>query len=371
MCTLMKILCLFDTGVDRGECHLLIGLKRMGVEPYVICKPDTARIDTLREAGIEVETWTIRSKIDPALIRRLRSLIRQYKFDLVHAFRKGALSNYTLASIGLGGRPVVAYRGIIGNLSYWDPFSWMTFLNPRISRIICVCDAIQNYFLKKRFMLFFNLFDKKKVVRIYKGHRLEWYEKNADTPRILPKIGIPSDSLIIGCISRIQARKGIRELILAMEHVKSDKSVHLVILGMINDKSYQDALLQSTCKNRIHVMGYYPDAALIAHEFDIITLPSLRREGLPRSVIEGMAQGIPPVVTNAGGSPELIEQGVSGLVVPPGDPIALAEAFNLLLADEDLRINMGNAARMRIDRCFNVDTSVQETFDLYRNVLNL
>ena len=367
----MKVLCLFDTGVDRGECHLLIGLKRMGVEPYVICKPDTARIDTLRDAGIRVETREIHSKIDLSLIRRLRSLLREYDFDLVHAFRKRALSNYTLASIGYKNRPVVAYRGIIGNLSYWDPFSWLTFLNPRISRIICVCNAIQDYFLNKKFMLFFSLFDRNKVVRIYKGHRIEWYQQNANTPRILPELGIPHDAFVIGCISRIQARKGIKELILAMEHIVSKQEVHLVILGKIIDRSFQKALSKSSCRDRIHLMGFHPDAALMAREFDIITLPSLRREGLPRAVIEGMAQGIPPVVTDAGGSPELIEQGMSGLVVPPGDPIALAEAFNSLLADEDLRINMGNAARMRIDRCFNVDTSVQETFDLYRNVLNL
>jgi len=365
----MNVLCLFDTGVDRAECHQLIGLKQAGVNPYVICKPGTARIADLRAAGIEVEPIEIRSKVDLALIRRLRQLMQERRFDLIHAFRKRAMSNYSLAMIGQKSPPVIAYRGIIGNLSYWDPFAWLTFLNPRVRRIICVCEAVRKYFLQKRLLFFFSLFDEKKVVRIYKGHRVEWYAQPGKSERILGRFGIPESARVIGCISRIKARKGIRELIQAMELLKTDQEVHLVILGRIEDSHHRQALEHSPCRDRIHLLGFHPDAAQMAAEFDVITLPSLRREGLPRAVIEGMSQAIPPVVTDAGGSPELVEDGVSGLVVPPGDPTALARAFDALLRDEARRQAMGVAARQRIIERFSVDDTVKATLVLYREVL--
>lgn len=365
----MKVLCLFDTGVDRGECNLLIGLKKAGVDLWVLCKPGSSRVAVLREAGITVEEYAINSKVEFGLIVHLRKLLKQQDFDLVHAFRKSALSNYNIAAIGMKRPPVVAYRGIIGNLSYWDPFSWLTFLDPRIKKVICVCDAIKDYFLNKKLALFFSLFSDKNVVRIYKGHKVEWYTSNAGEAAVLPSLGVPSHAKVIGCISRVKARKGIKELIQSIDLIKCDSEVHLVILGSIKDQSFQAALRKSRSRDRIHVLGFNPDAAKMAAEFDIITLPSLRREGLPRAVIEGMSHAIAPVVTDAGGSAELIVDNVSGLVVKPGSPEALAEAFTKLLSDDDLRKRMGKEAQKRIIDGFGVDQTVIQTLGVYSSVL--
>lgn len=206
-------------------------------------------------------------------------------------------------------------------------------------------------------------------MRIYKGHKVEWYTEKIDSELVLPRLGIPECAHVIGCISRIKARKGISELIQSMDLMTSGTEVHLVILGRVEDQSYRSALESSASRERIHLLGFLPGAARIAAEFDIITLPSLRREGLPRAVIEGMAHGVAPVVTNAGGSPELIEHGVSGLIVPPGDPAALAEAFNVLLSDDERRKAMGQAAQQRIRTHFDTDQSVAQTFALYNDVV--
>jgi len=365
----MKVLCLFDTGVDRGECALLIGLKQAGIEPWVICKPNTARVKDLRKAGIIVEEILVKSKTDLILIRHLRSLVKNQDFNLIHAFRKSILSNFNIATIGLRNPPIIAYRGIIGNLSYWDPFSWLTFLDPRLKRIICVCDAVKNYFINKKFFIFFSLFSNKNVVRVYKGHDVKWYSELVTSEAILPKIGIPPNAKVIGCISRIQSRKGIKELIQSIDLINTDHDVHLVIAGSIKDKSYVSALKNSKNREKIHLLGFHPLAARMAAEFDIITLPSLRREGLPRSIIEGMSHGIAPVVTDAGGSPELIEEGVSGLVVPPKDPAALALAFSELLNNAKRRNKIGEAAKQRIKDAFSVEQTLKQTLAIYKEVL--
>ena len=154
-----------------------------------------------------------------------------------------------------------------------------------------------------------------------------------------------------------------------MDLVKTDHEVHLVIAGSIKDKSYLSALKNSKNREKIHLLGFHPLAARMAAEFDIITLPSLRREGLPRSIIEGMSHGVAPVVTDAGGSPELIEEGISGLVVPPKDPAALALAFSELLNDESRRVAIGKAAKQRIKDAFSIEQTLKQTLAIYNEVV--
>lgn len=353
---------------DRGERNMIIGMSRQGVQATVVCRPGTLGFQELKDAGIRVIPVTFKSKLDFSAIKQLRQLIKGENFDLVHVFSKMLLTNYTLASVGIK-IPVIAYRGIVGNLSYWDPFSWLSFFNPRIARWVCVCEAIRQYFIHKKFLLFFSLFDPEKVVTIHKGHRLEWYQQSEKTEPLLPSLGVPENAKVIGCVARMKKRKGILELIRSMEKVSPELNAHLVLVGKILDDSIQQAAEKSPVKDRIHVLGFHPEAARMASEFDVICLPSLRREGLPRAVIEGMAQAIAPVVTDAGGSAELIEPSVSGLVVPPSDDKALADAFNLLLSDDKKREAMGKAAQERIAHDFSVDQTIDKTLKLYKGVL--
>jgi len=362
----MRVLYVMD-GTDRGERQMIIGLSREGVEPVVICHPKGPGQAEFEAAGIRVIPLVSSGKLDFKAIGKIRSLLKEQSYDLVHVFTKRMLINYTLASFGFQ-IPVIAYRGIVGNLSYWDPFSWLSFFNPRIARWVCVCEAIRTYFIEKRLLLFFKLFDPKRVVTIYKGHRLEWYLQQQGDP-VLPTVGVPAGVKVIGCVARMKKRKGIIELVNAMALMKSDHQPHLVLVGRVIDEDIRKACEQSPVRERIHLLGFHPDAALMAAEFDIACLPSLRREGLPRAVIEAMAQGIAPVVSDAGGSAELIEPGVSGLVVPPGDSAALAAAFDELLADDGRRKAMGQAAQQRIERDFSVDATRQKTLALYRDIL--
>src|SRR5690606_18178850 len=98
-------------------------------------------------------------------------------------------------------------------------------------------------------------------------------------------------------------------------------------------------------------------------------LPALRREGLPKTVIEAMAYGVPPIVTAVGGSPELVNDHEQGLVVPPGDAPARAAAILELYRDPALRARLGAAARERLAPSFTIEATVGRTLALYREVL--
>lgn len=363
----LRILFILDT-TDRGERNMIIGMNRQGVDTTVVCRPDAPGRVELEAAGINVVPIHFRTKLDSAARKALRQLLSQNNFDLVHVFSKKPLINWTLATLGRKTPPVVAYRGIIGNMSYWDPFSWLSFLNPNLARWVCVCEAIRQYFLNKKFLLAFSLFKPERVVTIHKGHRLEWYQQQGGEP-LLPTVGVPAGAPVIGCIARMKKRKGILELIRSMESISADKPPHLVLIGRVLDEEIRTACEASPCKDRIHLLGFHPDAARMAGEFDILTLPSLRREGLPRAVIEGMAQGIVPVVSDSGGNPELVEDGISGLVVPAGDAEALAKAFSQLLNDPVQAQKMGGEAKNRIRDHFNVERTIEQTLALYSDVL--
>jgi glycosyltransferase involved in cell wall biosynthesis len=102
---------------------------------------------------------------------------------------------------------------------------------------------------------------------------------------------------------------------------------------------------------------------------DAFVLPSVKREGLARSLIEAMAYAIAPIVTDCGGSPELVVNGVSGLVVPVRDPRALANAILQLYTDAKLRVRLGNAARERIRKDFRIEDTIAQTLALYRSLV--
>lgn len=364
----LRILFVLNT-TDRGERAMIIEMSRSSaVEATVICRPDTPGRVELENADLRVVPINFRTKLDGVARKSIRQLLDGETFDLVHVFSKKPLINWTLATLFRKSPPVVAYRGIIGNLSYWDPFSWLSFLNPSIRRWVCVCEAIRQYFLGKKFFLAFRLFNPERVVTIHKGHRLEWYQ-HAEGEPILPTVGVPSGVPVIGCVARMKKRKGIIELIQALELVQADPAPHLVLVGRVLDEDIARACENSPIKERIHLLGFHPEAARMGREFTIQTLPSLRREGLPRAVIEGMSQAVVPVVSDSGGNPDLVEDGVSGLVVPAGQVEPLAEAFTRLLNNPQAARQMGEAAKQRIREQFTVEKTVEETLALYRSVL--
>jgi glycosyltransferase involved in cell wall biosynthesis len=104
------------------------------------------------------------------------------------------------------------------------------------------------------------------------------------------------------------------------------------------------------------------------HDVEVVAMPSTA-EGLGTSVLDAMAAARPIVASRAGGLPEIVRDGVEGLLVPPGDAPALEEALARLLGQEPLRQRMGAAASRRVDEAFHVDRMVEETIDVYRACL--
>lgn len=360
----MKVAHVFGK-IDPGERHALLGIKATGISLLVVCSPDADFQDDLRAAGIAVHHIPFRSRRDRQAIRRLRELVMAERADVVHCYIKRALSNAIPAVKDLPVR-LVAYRGIVGNLHWLDPGSRRSFLHPRVDRIICVCEAVRRDLIHNRFLGWH--LPSEKLVTVHKGHHVDWWQQN-DIPTGLGELGVPPGVPVVGCVAQMRRRKGIPTLVAAFERL-ADRRAHLVLVGAVGDRRVPGCIARSPARDRIHLTGWRPDAARLAGAFDVFVLPTLRREGLPRAVIEAMCQNVPPVVTTAGGSPELVEDGVSGWIVPPGDPLALASALNELLDDAGRRAAMGRAAAERIRTEFTPERTVRETLAVYRELLD-
>lgn len=340
------------------EVELARRLHAAGVDLEFIAHPDSPGLAALAAAGVPVTPLVLGGRLDPRAVRALRAKLIAGRFRILHALGNRPLTNGMAAALFLPVK-LIAYRGTVGHVSRWDPSTWLKWLNPRIDRIVCVSDAVKDglqYVGVRR----------DKLVTIYKGHDCVWYEDL--TPPSRAALGVPEDAFLLGCVANMRPIKGVDVLLRALLLMPGELNVHLVLVGEVRDPAIAVLAKDARLQGRVHFLGYRTDAAAIAGAFDVAVMPSRGREGLPRAVIESMAQGVPAVVSAAGGLPELVVNGESGYVVPVDQPAALAEALLTLGRDPDLRHRMGAAARARIIDAFSIDTTVTKTHALYREL---
>ena len=359
----LSVLCVTEHS-DRPEAETFIGLRGEGVDVHVMCAPKARQYPRLVAAGVPVTPLEIRSRFDRKAIGNLRAELGRHRYDVVHLFNNRTVLHGLLATRGHSAK-IVVYRGIVGNVSVWSPLSWLRYLNPRVDRIVCVAEAIRRYFLGLR-LLGWRL-PPEKVVTIYKGHDLAWYR---DPPVDLAAHGIPAEAFTVCCVANWRPRKGVEVLIEAFALLPEDAGIHLVLAGDMRSAKLEQLVAAHRYRERIHMLGTRQDAPAVAGACDVAVLPALKREGLPKTVIEAMAYGVPAVVTNVGGSPELVTDGVNGLVVPPADAESLAAAILRLRREPVLAQELGRRGKERIEREFSNRSTIERTAALYRSLVD-
>lgn len=334
----------------RPEAEMIIGLKQRGHAVEVMTRRDCYYAERMAQFGIPIHDYLPARKFSPQSIRRLRKVLREGAFDIVQLFNNKAIVAGVFGALGLPVK-VVTYRGQTGNISRFDPAAYLTHLNPRVDAIICVADAVRHSLEKE-------VRNPSILVTIYKGHDLAWYEgiQRAD----LTAFGIPRDAFVVACVANNRPRKGVPVLIEAAHQVPAASRIHFLLIGGGMDTADMRRLVgQGPAKDRLHLLGHQEQVLPLVAASNATVLPSLRREGLPKTVIESMALAVPPIATATGGSPELVEDGVSGLIVQPGSSVELAAAIARLQADPEAARRMGQAARDRIATHFNIRDSIE------------
>lgn len=183
------------------------------------------------------------------------------------------------------------------------------------------------------------------------------------------------DADIVLYTGRIEYRKGTLVLLNAIPAVtRNCPRAQFIIAGArhtsISDSALNRVVEADDVSNHVSMLGHVPWSDLINwyRKASIFVMPSYY-ETFGISAMEAMAFGLPVVATRAGGLPEVVEDGVTGFVVPPGDSKAVAEAIIRLLRDQSLRKRMGEAGRQRVLDEFTVDRILAQTLNVYESIL--
>lgn len=350
------------TSIDRPHVALFEGLREAGVDVELLIDPASPRRDAIRERFPDVGFFPVRDRLDFKAAAALRRRLAARPPDLLFAQDNRPLSVSLMATRGSPVR-VVGYRGTTGHLSRWDPATWLTYLHPRLAHVVCVSDAVETY-LRDEIRI-----SPAKLTRIYKGHDPVWYDGPPDVPAARTDFGLPADAVVAGFVGRMRPVKGVDVLIRALDDLPAN--VHLLLVGEVADARLS-RLAQETGSRRarIHFAGPSTNVLGLLDCCDLFVLPSVEREGLPRAAIEAMCRRKPVVASQVGGLPELLDRGNAGLLVPPRDSSALAQAIARLAADPALRDRLGTAGRRQIETRFHVRETIRQTLALHQRLLD-
>ncbi|MGQ9668871.1 MAG: glycosyltransferase family 4 protein [Desulfosoma sp.] len=184
--------------------------------------------------------------------------------------------------------------------------------------------------------------------------------------------GLPMDVPLVGCFARLAECKGQWVVIESLARLPQ---AHVVFVGgaIYGESGYEVALQREAERlgvaHRVHFLGYRTDVARLMRAVDVLVHPSTDFDSCPRVVLEALHSGTPLVATATGGVPELIEDGVNGLLVPPRDPEALAVSLHRVLTDGALAARLAAAGHQRALSAYNLDRTAREVAAVIDQIL--
>lgn len=217
----------------------------------------------------------------------------------------------------------------------------------------------------------YHLIPDDKIYKVYNGVDTGEF-KPAFGSAVRQKFGLNREKVIL-TVSKIEEQKGIQNMILALpEIVKEMKDVKLMVVGSGSYMKHLETLVKKlNVSNYIIFTGTVPIERLpdYFNACDLFVNPTIRQNGYDLTILEAMACEKPVVVSNIGSVPTVIEDGVGGLLVPPGDIKKLAEAVIKVLSDKELAERLGKAARKKVVEKFSVESMVEGTIKVYEEVI--
>jgi len=322
--------------------------------------------EKLRSLGATVYLLQKKHKFDLSVIKRISDTIEQEKVDICH-FHNSSASFWGIISLRLTGRRLPIAR------TEHSPFSremqpmYLRAIYPLILKnsdiTVCVSERVRKTF-SDRFPRFSS-----KLKTIHNGIIVEDFVSGPSRTQARKSLGIEEDSIVIGTVGRLVRVKNQSLLIEAFAGIAgSHPSCRLLIAGEGPMMDRLSALAQTLgIKDRLLLTGKVTDINLVYRALDIFVLTS-SIEGLPLALLEAMASGLPTISTDVGAISEVIEDGKTGIVVPPGDSRVLQSALEELLNNPDRAREMGELARKRVEEKFNAEKTARLYETLYRNL---
>jgi len=377
---LKRIGIVYDRPLDQGgvESHLLsiVRCSKQDKFEYYIYSPFS---DTFLEKlkGMAVTTRRI-SPFPPISLQttvRLRILFQQDKIDLVHLHSPIAAIPGRLAG-WLCRLPVIVTVHLPASRYYGDRKT----LRSKIGKILYTgIDRLFNHTITDKLIYVSSLIyqdelankriPKKRSIVIQNGINLDRFHVKNPRSNLREILKAPANSLILIVVGRLDEQKGIDVLLQALA-ILTPQIRDRIQVWIVGSGPIEDELKRMTWELRlgeyVSFLGYREDVVDYLYACDIFVLPS-RYEGMPISLLESMAAGLPSIVTDVGENSEVVGNNVRGLVVSPLDHCALADAIESIIVDNDLRESMGRRAKKKALE-FSEASMVLKIEELYQQI---
>jgi len=250
------------------------------------------------------------------------------------------------------------------------------FLNPFVGLVHYGISARQDLIIAisdhiARFTVSRGVRHPERVRRVYHGHEPPGSAAlEREGLRIRQELGIGPAEFLVANVGRLAPQKGQRHLIAAMPMLlERVPHARAIIAGGGDLEDYlRDLATEIGVAEHVHVLGPRKDVPALMHAIDVFVMPSIW-EGFGLVLLEAMAAARPIVASRVATIPEVVADGETGLLVPAGDPLALASALADLAEQPDLAARYGEAGRERLRRQFSVEKMVGDTELLYRELL--
>lgn len=342
---------------------LVKALNENGTPSDIICLTDKGPMATeVVKHGIKVVVLKKQPRIDLGLIIRLARIIKKLEVDIVHTHDFSPLIYGTLAAKLAGKKCVNSQHGRINQRTYRFIFIWNAnhFIIPK-------SNDTRNYLLK------YNRIATKKLRVIYNGLDLKRFTCDLlDKQRLemRKELGIGAESFVQISVGRLSPEKDHMTLLKAFRRLRRKKMDSFLLIvgdGPLKEKLKATAV-DFEISDRVLFLGFREDIVPLLQIADVFILSSYR-EGLSFSILEAMACGKPVVATKIGCTPEVVIDDETGYLVPCGFPERIEVAVQKLFINKNKAVEMGGAARRKVEQQFSLVRMVGEYQQLYLDVI--
>ncbi|MDI6823875.1 MAG: glycosyltransferase [Bacillota bacterium] len=360
-----------DVGGAKTHVLLLLGGLRQRIGVKLVCLTAGPFFQEAREAGLDVVLLEQRTRYDLLVLRDLLGLVRSGGFQIVHSH--GPRANFLVSLVKpLWKRPLVTTV----HSDYLLDFAgnaYKSLLYGNLNRLALRCFdyyvAVSDSF---RRMLLDRGFPPDRVFTIYNG--IDFSDAPPPAPRqeVLRELGlpIPPSGVLVGIVGRLAPVKGHAVLLRAASVVaREHPDVHFLILGDGDEKPRLQALARELgISDRVHFLGHHPHPERIVATFDINVLASFS-ESFPYALLEGARLALATVSSDVGSVSELVIDGQTGRLFPPGDTGALARCLGDLVSDPARRHELGQRLYEHARARFSVENMTDQQVAIYHTIL--
>lgn len=350
-------------GGQRQVLLLAQGLARRGHEVLLLA-PEGPLLERARAAGIETRRWRPLGEWDLLAAWSAARALRAWRADIAHAHSAHAHAVGVPAARRAGVRGVVVSRRVDFAVAT-HPLSRLKYRMP-VDRYFCISRGVAG-------VMRAGGVPEEALALVPSGIELPdpaaTREAAARRPALRAELGLPQDTRIVGTVAALAPHKDHATLLAAAARVTAARSdVHFAWAGEGECRSALERRRRELgLEGRVHLLGHREDAVALITQFDVFALSS-HLEGLGTSLLDAQALSVPVVATRTGGIPDAVEDGITGKLVPPRDPAALAAALLATLDDPAAAAARAARAQENVQR-FSADAMVEASIREYRAIL--